>query len=123
MSQIDIPPTVLGLLGFDYYSKFFGRDVLSSPPQSDRAFVANYQTLGYLKGGRMALLQPRRKSEAFQLDDRMRPAAAVSDAELVREAIAFYSAASHVFRSGLYRDEEQTPPEQRAALGRVRHGS
>jgi phosphoglycerol transferase MdoB-like AlkP superfamily enzyme len=123
VSQIDIPPTVLGLLGLDYYSKFFGRDVLASPPESDRAFVANYQTLGYLKGSRMALLQPRRKSEVFELDARMRPAAAVSDAELVREAIAFYSAASHVFRSGLYRDEEQTPPEQRAALVRLRHGS
>ena len=36
---------------------------------------------------------------------------------MLREAIAFYSEASFVFRSGLYRDEEQTPPEQRAALG------
>jgi hypothetical protein len=42
---------------------------------------------------------------------------------LLREAIAFYSAASFVFRHGLYRDEEQTPPEQRAALVRIRHGS
>jgi len=27
-----------------------------------------------------------------------------------------------VFRRGLYRDEEQTPPEQRAGLVKVRHG-
>ena len=31
MSQIDIAPTLLGLLDFDYYSKFFGRDVLAFP--------------------------------------------------------------------------------------------
>jgi hypothetical protein len=47
----------------------------------------------------------------------------VRDDQLLREAIAFYSAASHVFRSGLYRDEEQMPPEQRAALARVRPGT
>ena len=123
MSQIDIPPTVLGLLEFDYYTKFFGRDVLAAPPESDRAFVANYQTLGYIKGEHMALLQPRRKTEVFRVDGKGNIVAAASDAELLREAIAFYSAASHVFRSGLYRDEEQTPPEQRAALVRLRHGS
>jgi hypothetical protein len=35
--------------------------------------------------------------------------------EALREAIAFYSAASFVFRNGLYRDEEQTPPDMRKA--------
>lgn len=118
MSQIDIPPTVLGLLDFDYYSKFFGRDVLSSPPESDRAFVANYQTLGYLARDRMVLLQPRRKSEAFRVDMQMSILGPVDDRRAVREAISFYSIASHVFRTGLYRDEEQTPPEKRAALAR-----
>ncbi len=123
MSQIDIPPTVLGLLDFDYYTKFFGRDVLAAPPASDRAFVANYQTLGYLKGGRMALLHPRRKTEVFRVDAARHILGPVRDDQVLREAIAFYSAASHVFRSGLYRDEEQMPPEQRAALARVRPGT
>src|SRR4030095_15000150 len=68
MSQIDIGPTLLGLLDFDYYSKFFRHDVLNSPPSSDNAFVANYQPLGYLTGDRLALLHPRRKTEAFQVD-------------------------------------------------------
>src|SRR5262245_10368942 len=122
MSQIDIPPTLLGLLDFDYYSKFFGRDVLNSPPGSDRAFVANYQTLGYLARDRMVLLQPRRKTEVFRVDRDKNILAAIDDPQALREAIAFYSIASYVFRSGLYRDEEQTPPSERAALTRVRHG-
>lgn len=122
MSQIDIPPTVLGLLDFNYYSKFFGRDVLNSPPESDRAFVANYQTLGYLTRDRMALLHPRRKTEVFRVDADKSILAPVRDEAVLREAISFYQAASHVFRSGLYRDEEQTPPEQRAGLVRPRHG-
>jgi phosphoglycerol transferase MdoB-like AlkP superfamily enzyme len=123
MSQIDIPPTLLGLLDFDYYSKFFGRDVLRSPPDSDRAFVANYQTLGYLAGDRLALLHPRRRTETFRVDADKNIVSAIDDPQLVREAIAFYSTASYVFRSGLYRDEEQTPPEQRAVLTRARNGS
>ena len=120
MSQIDIAPTLLGLLDFGYYSKFFGRDVLASPPQSDRAFVANYQSLGFLQGDRLVLLSPKRKAEVFRADARWNPLEPVSDPAALREAIAFYSAASFVFRNGLYRDEEQTPPERRAALARVR---
>ena len=116
MSQIDIPPTVLGLLDFRYYTKFFGRDVLNSPPESDRAFVANYQTLGYLKGDRMALLQPKRKTEVFRVDRDMAIIEPVDDQATLREAIAFYSVASFVFRTGLYRDEEQLPPDKRTAL-------
>jgi phosphoglycerol transferase MdoB-like AlkP superfamily enzyme len=122
MSQIDIAPTTLGLLDFSYYSKFFGRDVLNSPPESDRAFVANYQTLGYLKGDRMALLHPRRKTEMFRVDADKNIVEAVKDEAVLRETISFYSVASYVFRNGLYRDEEQLPPEQRAALARARRG-
>jgi phosphoglycerol transferase MdoB-like AlkP superfamily enzyme len=123
MSQIDIAPTMLGLLDFRYYTKFFGRDVLRSPPESDRAFVANYQTLGYLKGDRMVLLQPRRKVEVFRVDRDMGIVEPVEDTPALREAISFYSVASYVFRSGLYRDEEQNPPEKRAAVPRPKqHG-
>jgi phosphoglycerol transferase MdoB-like AlkP superfamily enzyme len=127
MSQIDIAPTVLGLLHFDYYSKFFGRDVLASPPESDRAFVANYQTLGYLRGERLVLLHPKRKTEVFRVDRDVNPVQPVSDPQALEEAISFYSAASYVFRNGMYRDEEQTPPERRAptpaAAARIRPGA
>jgi phosphoglycerol transferase MdoB-like AlkP superfamily enzyme len=119
MSQIDIPPTVLGMLGFHYYSKFFGRDMTVAPPETDRAFVANYQTLGYLRGDRMVLLAPKGRVEAFQVDAAYAIQAPVKDPEAVAEAISYYQAASHVFRNGLYLDEEQIPPEARAARPRA----
>jgi len=112
MSQIDIAPTLLGLLDFRYYTKFLGRDVLHSDPSTDRAFVGNFQTLGYLKGDRMAVLHPKRKVEVVALGDGA-PAHSPQDSALVREAIAFYQVASYAFRNGLYRDEEQLPPEKR----------
>ncbi len=117
MSQIDIAPTLLGLLQFDYYSKFLGRDVLREPPSTDRAFVANYQTLGYLRDGKIAVLQPKRRAQVFMLDAQGRQGAETSDPDLAREAIAWYQVAAHAFRSGLLRDEEQIRPEARAAPG------
>jgi phosphoglycerol transferase MdoB-like AlkP superfamily enzyme len=115
MSQIDLAPTLLGLLDFDYYSKFLGRDLLHSAPASDRAFVANYQTLGYLKGGQMVVLQPRRVTQLGSAVGEARAAPGPHGEALLREAIAFYQVASHVFRSGLYADEEQVPPAARVS--------
>jgi len=113
MSQIDIAPTLLGLLDFRYYTKFLGRDVLNSPPQTDRAFVANFQTLGYLKGERMVVLQPGRKVDQYRIKGSERFPVRDADPALAREAIAFYQIASHVFRNGLYLDEEQSIPDDR----------
>ena len=117
MSQIDIGPTLLGLLDFRYYTKFLGRDVLHSAPESDRAFVANFQTLGYLKDGRMVVLQPKRKVDV----QRFEPGAAgqADEAALVHEAISFYQVASHLFRNGLFLDEEQVHPDQRAPVAQA----
>jgi phosphoglycerol transferase MdoB-like AlkP superfamily enzyme len=115
MSQIDIAPTLLGLLDFSYYTKFLGHDLLHSPPGSDRAFVANYQTLGYLKGDRLLVLQPKRKVEEFRREGERLVAARGVDPALAREGIAFYQVASHLFRNGLYGDEEQIAPEARKA--------
>ncbi len=61
MSQIDLGPTLLGLLDMGYSSKFYGHDVFRAPPGADRALVGNYQTLGYMKDGRLVTLAPGRK--------------------------------------------------------------
>jgi len=115
MSQIDVPPTLLGLLDFRYYSKFLGRDVRRSPPESDRAFVGNFQTLAYLKADRMVVLQPKRQIEQFRLERGQNYAPLPVDPAMAREAIAYYQVASHLFRDGLYGDEEQLRPERRIA--------
>jgi hypothetical protein len=101
------------MLDFRYYTKFLGRDVLHSPPQTDRAFVANFQTLGYLKGERMVVLQPGRKVDQYRIRGGERFPVPDADPALAREAIAFYQVASHVFRNGLYLDEEQSIPDDR----------
>jgi phosphoglycerol transferase MdoB-like AlkP superfamily enzyme len=116
MSQIDIPPTLLGLLEFRYYTKFLGRDVLHSAPETDRAFVGNFQTLALMKDDRIAVLQPKRKVDIYRLEQSGTYFPLPADPALTREAISFYQVASHLFRSGRYLDEEQIAFEARAAL-------
>lgn len=51
-------PTLFSLLGMDYDSWFYGRDILADDFR-ERAFVATYQDLGYLEGDRFTVLSAR----------------------------------------------------------------
>jgi phosphoglycerol transferase MdoB-like AlkP superfamily enzyme len=114
MSQIDIPPTLLGLLDFHYYTKFLGRDVLHSPPETDRAFVGNFQTLAYLKGDRIAVLQPRRRVDLYRLEGGRSYVPLPAEPRIEHEAIAWYQVASYLFHNHLLADEEQVEIAARA---------
>ncbi|MBA4057498.1 MAG: sulfatase, partial [Marivirga sp.] len=66
-SQIDIGPTLLGMLNFSYTSKFYGYDMFKLEPGRERAFISTYQSLGYIKNGKLVILSPQLKVESFQL--------------------------------------------------------
>ena len=99
MSQIDIAPTLLGLLNFTYTSNFMGVDVFATPQGPQRAFIATYQGLGYLTSDRLVILRPRKQPEIQALET---PEAKTTktNAELVKEAIAWYQFSSDAFSQG-----------------------
>ncbi|WP_133499073.1 LTA synthase family protein [Cognatilysobacter terrigena] len=103
VSQIDVPPTLLGLLGFDYPSRFYGVDVFQSKP--DRAFIGTYQLLGFLQRDRLVQLAPHRAVStlvpAMDADQPQPPAA--DDPKRTLRAVAFYEHAAHRFTSGAMR--------------------
>lgn len=103
-SQIDLAPTLLGLLQLDYTSTFFGRDVLRENAATGRALIGNYQNLGLFDGQDLAILSPkkgiRRHDDALGLSDES--AGSVQD-PLVRRDIAYYQGASRMFQNGLLR--------------------
>ncbi|WP_255493349.1 LTA synthase family protein [Dysgonomonas sp. HDW5B] len=68
-SQIDIMPTVFGLLHFTYKSQFYGKNVFS-PDYKPRAFVATYQNLGYLESDILTILSPIRKVEQYKVQQK-----------------------------------------------------
>lgn len=98
MSQIDIPPTILGLLHFSYKSKFYGYNIFKTPPSETRAFIGTYQNLGYIHDSTLVILKPEKKVEVFHPDfvtGDNRPAP--YDSALVTQAISYYQSASDAF--------------------------
>lgn len=94
-SQIDVLPTILGILGFDYTTKFFGQDVLNYP--ASRAFIATYQMLGYLKNNKLVILAPQKKPGVFDVSAKGQTPTEQFDAIIIDQAIAFYQTACQLY--------------------------
>jgi len=105
MSQIDVAPSLLGWLGLSYKSRFFGYDMFRLAAGRERAFISTYQKLGYLKGGRLVVLDVNRPPAVRAgLPARPNGKPAPTDRQLIREAISWYQSASFYFRSGQLKD-------------------
>jgi phosphoglycerol transferase MdoB-like AlkP superfamily enzyme len=113
MSQIDIPPTLLGLLNFSYRSRFFGYDIFQLQPGRERAFPATYEKLGYLRGGLLSILEPQQKTEQLRPDFASGDAvpASTPDPAALDDATAYYQVAAELFKQGklVRRPADATP--------------
>lgn len=111
MSQIDLMPTVMGMLHFSYESKFYGQDVFS-PNYEPRAFVATYQDLGLIKDNVLTLISPVKKVKQYQLikekKNGLKPEFEIHykekpmaklNTDLVNETIAYYQTAAHLLKA------------------------
>ncbi|MCG9792891.1 LTA synthase family protein [Flavobacterium algicola] len=114
MSQIDIMPTVFGLLNFNYQSKFFGQDVLNLN-YKPRALIATYQDLGLIKDNVLTILSPKQSYKQYQLT--LIPESGLESnfqihynekllskerPDLVDETISYYQTASDMLKKKLY---------------------
>jgi phosphoglycerol transferase MdoB-like AlkP superfamily enzyme len=101
-SQIDLAPTLLGLLNLDYESTFFGRNLLQDNPLPPRVVVGNYQHLGLFDGKDLAILSPRQGMRRH--DDALtesRESRSSADDPLITRAITYYQTASYGFKQQL----------------------
>jgi phosphoglycerol transferase MdoB-like AlkP superfamily enzyme len=104
ISQIDIPPTLIDVLGMKGATAFFGRSVFDPGPAPERAFISNYQELGYLKNGILTVLQPKQHVESYRVDPKTYASTPTAiDPQLLNEAIAYYQTASTAFKTGALR--------------------
>ena len=99
-SQIDVPPTILGLLNISYRSRFFGQDILLDGPAHQRALMANYQTVGYYKSGRIVELRPNSRVRVVEAGTGKQAPMDELSAHLIDEAISYYQLASEAYRRG-----------------------
>lgn len=101
ISQLDLPPTLLEILGVPGDEAFFGRSFFDQKPTSRPAFISNYQALGYLKNGTLTILLPKRRVEAYSVDPVSAEQTPIPvNPELRDEAIAYYQTTAHAFKQG-----------------------
>jgi phosphoglycerol transferase MdoB-like AlkP superfamily enzyme len=108
VSQIDIAPTLFGLMNLSYKSKFFGVDILSNEKFIDQhAFVSTYLDVGYFEGHELYLLKPKKEVEFFDVtlekygwDGSKEVLTQEYEEEELEELIGYYQAASYLFKNG-----------------------
>ncbi len=107
VSQIDIAPTLLGMMNLSYKSKFFGTDVLHNKKNLDHhSFVSTYTDVGYFKENKLYLLKPKKEQKVFDVTIKKYGWNA-SQEELtknysedeLKNAIAYYQIASSLFKN------------------------
>lgn len=104
-SQVDVMPTMFGILGWNHETLGYGHDQLapSAADRPGRAFVSNYQKLGLLTPDGIAILSPNRKYSAHACDletGEYHPLDPAMQQRLVHDAGVFYQSASFLFGSG-----------------------
>jgi phosphoglycerol transferase MdoB-like AlkP superfamily enzyme len=108
VGQIDIAPTVLGLLGLPYQAPFYGQDVLQAPAGQARPLLINHDhDVGLLLGDRLAVLGLHRRQGFYRVaaDGSLLPAD--NDPQLAALATAYFQTAFDLFKNHRY----QLPPE------------
>jgi phosphoglycerol transferase MdoB-like AlkP superfamily enzyme len=94
-SQIDVGPTLLGLLNISYKSAFFGHDIINNGTGHQRAFMANYLTVGYMEDGLVVELAPQGRVRVVDAHNgKVLPIKATESRHAIEEAISFYQTAS-----------------------------
>ena len=110
-SQIDVMPTLFGLLNWNYDTLSYGHDLLApaAPTLPGRAFVSNYQKIALLRDAAIAILKPNRKFSAYTCERKtgeFSPLDAAASDQLVHDATVFYQSASWLFSSGKLKKTE-----------------
>lgn len=108
VSQIDIAPTLLGVLNLSYKSKFFGHDVIHNEKTiANRSFVSTYTDVGYFKNDKLFLLKPKREQKVFDVklekfgwNGSIETPTKTYDELDLDKAISYYQAASYFFENG-----------------------
>ena len=104
MSQIDIAPTVLGLLNFSYTTRFMGRDILNAEEGRERAFISTYQKLGFIEGNRLLVLGPKKEAGYYSfVRQDGRTTEIKADEGLLLDGLGYYQGANYVYKKRLNR--------------------
>lgn len=120
-SSLDVPPTILSILGLSYSTRFFGHDLLHTDPDKGRALLVHNGDIALMRNGRIAVLGLRQQTAVFDVDGksgefRVADPHGGAEEELVDDAIAYFQSADRLVRNGGYGLEiAETPPRVAAS--------
>ena len=102
-SQIDLYPTLFHLLGWNYTSNLYGKNVLSES-YVPRAVLGTYQKLAYLKKDSLVILSPQKQTETYLYNIKSNEQSSVKLPQtVVNEAISYYQTAYLLYKRGQLR--------------------
>jgi phosphoglycerol transferase MdoB-like AlkP superfamily enzyme len=110
VSQIDLPPTLLSLIGVDTEHPMIGHDLTRSTP--GRAIMQYDNTYGYLKEDDLLVLAPNKAPLQYRYTAPEDYAPAALDPALAAEALAHALWPSWAYREGRYCLPGAAVPEQ-----------
>lgn len=113
-SQIDMVPTLFGLMNWSYTTRTFGQDVFSPgyTPDKERIYVSNYQKIAYITQGSFAMLKPKQESTLGKIDLKVGTIITDKSGALkpqLDDTISLYQSASWLFRNGHLGAETDQP--------------
>ena len=126
--SLDVPTTILGLLGRPYETMFFGRDLLKTASQEGRAVLNHNRDIGMLTQDRLVVLGLKQTVEFYQGDPKTVDMSLLrqptdADRELEQNAIAIYQVADDLYMHQCFRIDGEPaartsaqPPDKPASI-------
>lgn len=119
--QVDVTPTVLGLIGRPYKTMFFGRDLLHEPPDTGRAFLNHNRDIGLYSNSQMVVLGLQKTVEFYAGDPKVTnlkllKKAAPGDMELLNNATALYQVADDLYMHRRYHIDGMAPVQMTSTM-------
>ena len=113
-SQLDLPPTIMGLVGGAYRSTFFGRDVLKARAEAPAAMVIyNKKRYGMVTDRELIILRESGDRLAYERVAHGTPwsemALTVMQAERTQDGLAILCSAEDLLVSGRYHTNPHSP--------------
>lgn len=107
-SQIDIPPTLLNLIGMNIESPMPGRDLFKLPEATTgRAIMQFHNNNAFRVGNQVVILQPDKEPLQFELKNDTVMIPVKLDPELARDALGHVTAASYLYKERKYKLKAQ----------------
>lgn len=104
VSQLDVAPTVLGLLNFSDESTFFGRDALRGEPDRELVPLNHNRDVGLLAGDALTELGFRKTHRSLHYDlAHNTQAPGPENEEAVNDATSLFQVAYEIYARGRYR--------------------